>query len=160
MENDANEIIPRLWQGAAPPSPESVLEDGFTALFLCARGMPFESETFPGVLTVRAPFNDTENPSEKERSVAVKAAQHVKLLHDQGHNVLVTCQAGINRSGLVVALALHLIKGWKGEFCIEVIRQKRIPFGLTWDPYCPQPLCNSAFREIVLKTCPEGTSRQ
>lgn len=154
MENDANEIIPGLWQGAAPPSPESVLGDGFTALVLCARDFQPKTEEFPGVVVVHAPFDDTEKPSKDQLDTAVWASAQVEQLHKKAHKVLVTCQAGINRSGLVVALALHRIKGWPGDFCIQVVKQKRVPFGRTWDPYCPEPLCNSAFRQFILRACP------
>lgn len=62
-----------------------------------------------------------------------------------GRSILVTCLAGINRSGLVVALTLHRAFGYSGRACIELVRRKRIV-----DPGYP-PLSNQRFVEALLK---------
>lgn len=56
----------------------------------------------------------------------------------QGHKVLVRCQAGLNRSGLVTALTLCKL-GFTGEDAIELIRQQRTRFAL----------CNPDFERYV-----------
>jgi len=54
-------------------------------------------------------------------------------------NVLVTCQAGLNRSGIIVAAALHL-DGMPPQDAIALLRDKR----------SPAVLCNQAFEDWVL----------
>lgn len=125
---DASEIIPGLWQGGEPPLGTAVALHGFHTLVLCAREIQPDKEQFPGVEVIYAP-NDDE-PSKypftlKDLKVAVKASSGVASALLEGHNVLVTCAAGINRSGLVVALTLHRLYGWGGAKCIEHVRKKR-----------------------------------
>jgi protein-tyrosine phosphatase len=43
----------------------------------------------------------------------------------EGAQVLVTCRMGKNRSGLVSALALHLLTGQSGKACIQHIQSRR-----------------------------------
>jgi hypothetical protein len=56
-----------------------------------------------------------------------------------GDQVLIRCQAGLNRSGLVTALVL-LIEGWTPEAAIRQIRDQRSPWAL----------CNDAFIDWLL----------
>lgn len=55
---------------------------------------------------------------------------------------LVHCQAGLNRSSLVVATAL-VLDGMAGREAVALLREKR-------SPAC---LCNPAFEEFVLNGC-------
>ena len=57
--------------------------------------------------------------------LAVSVADWVQT----GHRVLVRCQAGYNRSGLVVAFALMEL-GYSTQEAIDLIREKRSPFAL------------------------------
>jgi protein-tyrosine phosphatase len=52
-----------------------------------------------------------------------------------GRHVLVHCDAGLNRSGLVCALVIRVLQGFGGAHAVEFIRACR-------DPYA---LCNDAF---------------
>mgnify|MGYP000667986346 CR=1 FL=1 len=52
---------------------------------------------------------------------------------------LVHCQAGLNRSGLITALALHL-GGMSAADAISLLREKR----------CPMVLCNQTFEQWLL----------
>lgn len=52
------------------------------------------------------------------------ATQVVNAL-EQGGNVLVHCQAGINRSNLIAATALTLWKGLSAADAIDVLRERR-----------------------------------
>ena len=55
-----------------------------------------------------------------------------------------TCQAGVNRSAFVAALALMFSGLGAGE-AVELIREKRKPpIGMT-------PLCNTTFVELLFK---------
>lgn len=65
-----------------------------------------------------------------------------KLVNDyrkRGKNVLVHCQAGLNRSSLVAARALMLNDGYTGAQAIQELRDKR-------SPAC---LCNPAFEQYL-----------
>lgn len=63
---------------------------------------------------------------------------HIALAVAQGKRVLVRCQAGYNRSGLVVALVL-LAHGYTADAAIALIREKRSGFAL----------CNESFVELI-----------
>ncbi len=121
---DAHEIIPGLWQGGAPPSGDDVAKAGFDLLVLCATGWQPPSEDFPGVGVIRAPFDD-HVLNVDERGTARRAARMVASALKAGRKVLVTCVAGINRSGLVTALAIHERMGYSGKACVELVRGKR-----------------------------------
>lgn len=66
------------------------------------------------------------------------AEQVVDRLHE-GHKTLVHCQAGLNRSGLVAALALTKM-GYTAREAIDLLREKRSPV----------VLCNSTFEQWLL----------
>lgn len=59
---------------------------------------------------------------------------------DRGDKTLVHCQAGLNRSNLITALAL-IKRGRKPEEAIALLREKRSPV----------VLCNQAFEDWLLK---------
>lgn len=124
---DANEIVPFLWQGSLPIPGDGVREAGFQVLVLCAREYQLEPENYPGVQVVHAPNDDSvQFPLTREKlSVAVTAARAVAKAVRAKQKTLVTCAAGLNRSGLVSALALHLLNGWAGDQCIMVVRKFR-----------------------------------
>lgn len=64
------------------------------------------------------------------------AAQRAAQLLSKGNKVLVTCMAGLNRSGMVAAMALHLHTGWSGEECVRHIQSQR-----------SMALCNETFEQ-------------
>ena len=70
----------------------------------------------------------------------------VKMAHTDwvnGKKVLIRCQAGWNRSGLVTALVL-MRDGMEAHEAIDLIREKR----------SPRALCNKNFVEFLLNTNP------
>jgi len=54
----------------------------------------------------------------------IEIAMQVNRYLDHGKTVLVHCQAGLNRSGLVAATAL-MLKGMSGPDAIKLLREKR-----------------------------------
>jgi protein-tyrosine phosphatase len=64
-----------------------------------------------------------------------------KWVHDRRSrgNVLVTCQAGLNRSGIITATAL-VLDGYTPQEAIDLLRTKR----------SPAVLCNQAFEDFIL----------
>ncbi len=71
----------------------------------------------------------------------------VRLAHQDwksGKKVLIRCQAGWNRSGLITALVL-IREGLEPQKAINLIREKR----------SPHALCNKTFVEFLLKQDPK-----
>lgn len=125
---DAHEIVPGLWQGSVPTLGKGVAQGGFHLLVLSAREHQYPSVYFPGVAVVNAPNDDNAayGPLTREKlKVALQAARRVVKTVKAGKAALVTCAAGLNRSGLVSALALHLLHGWSGDRCIKQVRARR-----------------------------------
>lgn len=125
-------IAPKLWQGPCPPSFQRVIEDGFSLVVFCA------DEIQPTVLPPRqlqvlyAPMDDNAaRPiNDEEWALAVRAARLVATASHAGERCLVTCAAGLNRSGLVSALALHYRFGVPGRDAIALVRRGPGPAAL------------------------------
>lgn len=124
MDLDAHEVFPNLWQGSRPPRGSELQKLGFSTVVFCA------DEWQPEVLGVEAIYapNDDDGVSEPNATqlrVAVNAARRVAQQVKEGKKVLVTCWMGLNRSGLVSAIAMHILSGKTGSECAEIIREKR-----------------------------------
>jgi protein-tyrosine phosphatase len=106
-----------------------------TTVVLCAiEDQPKVYTKNPSPLTViRVPFDDNPGFSDLELlrvfdqtfQISQDLAKRVNL----GENVMVTCHAGLNRSGLVSGLTLILL-GFSAEQSIEAIRKARGPYAL------------------------------
>lgn len=81
-------------------------------------------------------FDAAEMP---DADLVLRLAETVNLFRGYG-NVLVHCQAGLNRSGLVTALAL-ILDGDEPEVAIHRLRSER----------CPIVLCNETFERWLLE---------
>lgn len=151
QKNDAlwSEILPGLWQGGTDDN------DWMEAKVY---GKPFIDPTdFDTVVTL---FADARPVGWFVRELRYGFWDHdmrdfdptdlfdlVKLAHadwKRGKQVLVRCQAGWNRSGLVMALIL-IREGYKPEHAIELIRARRSSFAL----------CNRDFARWLMKVNPE-----
>lgn len=140
----AQELHPGLWQGSWPPPGPWLAQRGFTTLVLCA----FEyqpphyihpnhaahgalgtsaANPWPGVEVIYAPNDDDfeQPPSREVLRLAIKAGRIVAARLAQKRKVLVTCNMGKNRSGLVSALGLHLHLGISGEAATRIVQTKR-----------------------------------
>lgn len=136
---DAHNILPRLWQGSAPDLGSQVARAGFQALVLAADEYQPPARAFPGVAVMHAPLDDHYDPltaEEWERiiSAARFAAYNVSL----GRRTLITCQAGLNRSGIITALTVCFLTGTSGEDAVRLIQRRR-----------PDALCNSNFVDHI-----------
>lgn len=121
MNLDANRIAPHLYQGAHPAPRTPLRQLGFDVLVLCAYERQEPDSAYSGVKIVRAPMDDANYiPAE-----ALPAARAVASAWRAGHRVLVTCNMGRNRSGLVVALALCILTGKPGRECLLHVRRHR-----------------------------------
>jgi protein-tyrosine phosphatase len=133
-----------IWQGSAPPEGSALRDAGFDVLVLCADEHQPYADRFPGVHVIHAPNDDNPRryPSEEERRRACLVAMEVaRRVEEGGQKVLVTCQMGMNRSGFVSALATHILTGFGGKKCVELVQKNRRPRAGF------KPLCNPRFVE-------------
>jgi protein-tyrosine phosphatase len=79
---------------------------------------------FPGVMVIHVPLED-HLITPKEWQAALRVADDVASLHEQGAKVLVTCMLGLNRSGLITALTIHRLTGIGGHAAEKLVRSKR-----------------------------------
>lgn len=112
---DAVRIGPKLYMGSFPAPGPDVGRSGFRLLILAAeeREPQLLVNAYPGVAVLPAPLDDgplTGAMLETARFAAV----HVVAAVSRSIRTLVTCNQGRNRSGLIVALALHCLTGWPG----------------------------------------------
>ena len=129
-----DQILPRLFQGGTEDDHvvgEGVPVDHYrgerpfgliVTLYADAQPAPW------GVEEIRFGFPDgnlTESAIERVLRIALTA-------HDRwiaGERVLIRCQAGVNRSGLVTALVL-MLQGMSAEEAIALLRERRSPMVL------------------------------
>lgn len=87
---------------------------------------PGKHGVIPDVEVLRCPYDDSDTVISAIKAHLIVMTAKVVALHLQaGRTVLVTCVAGINRSSLVVALALQLYEGLEPWLAVERIRAKR-----------------------------------
>lgn len=122
MKIDANCITPRLWQGSNPPQGPALRALGFNTLALCAREHQYPSEMYPGLRVLKVPMDDSAwVPVEEAQAAARVLADE----HRVGRKILVVCNMGLNRSGLVTALTLWHLSGRPGVECLWQVQSRR-----------------------------------
>jgi len=126
-EVDATCVYGNLYQGSRPPLGTVLRRLGFDVLVLCAQEFQPDEGRFPGLQVIHVPFDDdpTTLPDRSVLRGVVEAGQHVANALSEDKKVLVTCWMGLNRSGLVSALALHLLLDLPGREIVRMIRSKR-----------------------------------
>lgn len=124
---DADEVAPNIFQASIPTRGTLLRDHGFDVVVLCASSYQPPASEFPGVHVIHAPNEDEQDwpPPKFRLQEAMRAAKEVAALVKQGKRALITCQAGLNRSGLVSALVIHLIYGWSGERCVRQVQKRR-----------------------------------
>ena len=130
-----DQILPGLWQGGTeddevvggriPADHHGALAgrrtrfDVVVTLYADAQPAPW------GVEELRFGFPDADlTPEFASRAIAL--ARHAHRRWRDGERVLVRCQAGVNRSGLVMALVL-MLEGMDAHDAIALIRERRAP---------------------------------
>lgn len=144
---EASEIVPSIWQGSFPTPGGSVRASGFNLLVLCAEEKQEPASSYPGVEVFHAPNYDdgVHVLNRDDLALAIRAARRIQQVVESGGRALSTCRAGLNRSGLVTGIALHLLYGWDGDTIIRRIRRKRPAKGGT------RPLSNPEFTAALRK---------
>jgi protein-tyrosine phosphatase len=126
--------------GPKPPTGSAVARGGFQMLVLCAIEYQPPASKFPGVYVLHVPLTDHGAAMTSiERTLARRAARIVAKELSRGHNVLVTCRQGRNRSALVAAIALVQL-GMSRPRSISHLRRMRF-----------QALANKDFERMVAR---------
>jgi hypothetical protein len=126
---DLSEIVPNLWQGSRHSISKYLNRYKFNVLVLCAEEWQPPRSIFPdSVEVIYSPNADDpfRNPTRNELLRAVQTGRQVALAVRKNRKVLTTCMAGLNRSGLVNAIALHFLTGDDGHTCMRRVRLKRL----------------------------------
>lgn len=118
---DATVVSPRLWIGAKPPLDKEIPK--VDVLVLCAAEIQPDALAFKGTV-VRCPIPDGGLDGKQIRLVMQTAVAVAKAII-AGKRVLVTCHLGLNRSALVVALALYQLTTMDAAQIVEHIRRHR-----------------------------------
>jgi protein-tyrosine phosphatase len=123
----ADKIHTCLFQGGAPPTGDALAKAGIDVLVLCAAENQ-DASVYNDIEVICAPGDDDPRVSRMMQFVPIwtKAAALVAERVRTGKNVLVTCMAGQNRSGMVTAIALHYLTGMTGEECVEHLQSRRM----------------------------------
>ncbi len=130
--DDYNEIVPYLWMGGCPVI-GAPLDPSFESVVVCVNHFRWD---YPATTMVfDFPFQDgyaSELPPLARLEEVVD--QRIILPINLHIRTLVHCQAGLNRSGLLVALAL--IRGvpdyyQRPDDAIKLLREKRSPCCVT-----------------------------
>lgn len=140
----ASEILPGLFMGgtadrdvvqvaqAGAGLGERRPYDAVVTLYAWAQPVPWEVEE------LRYGFGDCELDS-TDLDRVLRAARWAWRRWQSGDQVLIRCQAGLNRSGLVTALVL-LLEGYDAASAVSLVRERRSSWAL----------CNHHFVEWLL----------
>jgi hypothetical protein len=127
--SDLSEIVPNLWQGSRHSISRFLDRYKFNVLVLCAEEWQPPRSMFPdSVEVIYSPNADDpfRDPTRNELLRAVHSGRRVAIAVRKNRKVLTTCMAGLNRSGLVNAIALHFLTGDDGRTCMRRVRLKRL----------------------------------
>jgi protein-tyrosine phosphatase len=107
---DVARIIPGLWVGSAPSTRQAkrLTGGGITAVVDLRAENGEVTDWPPSVQVCAVPLVDHGTPTQK---ALLDAAQVVGQLMSEGHEVLVHCRAGLERSA-TVACAVLMMQGW------------------------------------------------
>lgn len=134
------EMDTNLWTGGTPAGRPSLTKHFDKVLCL------YPWEPYPVSDTVEKVDVELYDALDQALEQIEPLADLVNQWRDEGKRVLVHCQAGLNRSSLVAALAIMKKSGKPGYQVINEMRQKR----------SSEVLCNDAFQEFLLNWGKDG----
>ena len=131
-----SKVIPGLYQGDRSDALAALmgLVRADLLVLAAAEVQPPKDAPCPRPPTLSVLLRDDEEPQERALAEAKHVAMAVADAVRDGKVCVVTCAMGLNRSGLVTALALVEL-GRTAEQAVELIRRARGPLAL----------CNEAF---------------
>jgi hypothetical protein len=128
-----------LWQGSASTTHIADMHD-FQVVVLCA--VEWQPQLSSRLEVIRF-LSDDCKLTRAHLQEAIYIASKVERRVRTGKNVLVTCFAGLNRSGLVTALAAMKLTNKPGSEVLKHIQARR-----------PGALCNASFANVISKLVP------
>lgn len=131
-----SEIAERLWMGGCQDNGED-LGSEFAYIVALTNSQYHRYKADFDTTVLRYDLKDTTHTAPNEKQI-FDIAKIVSAFRSKG-NTLVHCQAGLNRSGLVVGLSL-MLDGWTAKDAIELMRKGR----------CEVVLCNERFEKWLL----------
>lgn len=120
---DADRVIRGLYMGGRPEALRELRD--FHVVVFCAEEYQPDFGDPRRTLLIYAPFDDTRTPSPHEVNIAVRAGERVAELLDRNRRCLVTCYAGLNRSGLVTGIAVRKHTHLPTSETVDLIRAAR-----------------------------------
>lgn len=120
-------ILPHLYQGEKPPTGPTMRAHGFDVVVLCASEYQPSGAEFAGARVLHAPFHDIFGVplTFEEKRMIMNTAARVAQAVRSGSRVYVSCWQGINRSGLVTALAVRELTGCTGTEAMRWVQARR-----------------------------------
>lgn len=148
-DHEWNEIIPGLWQGGhvyrvnGLPFHTDLTGQGFEFV-VSLHTESWMTKSVPGPEAEHLVYEIPDGPvfADDEETLH-DLAEQVNAAVDLGMKTLVRCQAGYNRSGLIVAMAL-IKRGYQPADAIALLREKRSSWAL----------CNPRFVDYLLQMEP------
>ena len=140
---ECSKIADGLYMGSRPVRGPWVRVRGFNVLVLTACDFQPPAADYPGVEVGRVPIDDATLLPDEALAVT-RMARIIASRIRRGDKILITCNHGRNRSGLVTALTLARLAGCSGiEAALQVKANRRSPFG--------EALTNASFIEYLMK---------
>lgn len=129
---DASRIVSGIYQGGIPPMGRAVRAAGFDVLVLAAAEYQPPAAQFPGVLVYHLPLLDDRGPVTPPEASAIRALSRRLAAHRHaGARILITCAAGLNRSGIITAATVRRLTRAPHRQIVNHIRAKRSPLALS-----------------------------
>jgi len=149
--DDTTRIYRELHQGQWPPVGAWLQHRGFDVLVLTAAEHQPPASSFPGVRVIRFPMDDDCHDWPSSRLMELRRlSTWLSRAVNAGQKVLVTCQMGLNRSGIVVAATVMQLTGAPALDVVAMMRRRRDP----------AVLCNPVFVEILRTEVASWTARR
>lgn len=119
-----SEVAPGLYVGSKPPPGRHA---GVDVVVLAAMEYQPPAHLFPGAEVIHAPLDDDPRRPMREDEVvrAARTADRVARRLRAGRRVLVTCAMGLNRSGLIAALAMADVYRMRADEIVARLRRAR-----------------------------------
>jgi protein-tyrosine phosphatase len=126
--DSSNEIVPNLWIGRLEIQPAEAFDAGFRVVIMLEEVTRNDVRPPPGDVFLSWPIEDSDErlPDEEMLDVVVDlAARSIRARRP----TLITCMGGLNRSGLVAAMALCRL-GHSPDEALALVRAARGPYAL------------------------------
>ena len=126
--DSSNEIVANLWIGRLDIEPADAFEAGFQVVVMLEEVTRNEVRPPRGGLFLSWPIEDSDEELPDEDTLELVVDLVARSIRAE-RPTLITCMGGLNRSGLVAAMALCRL-GRSPDEAIELVRAARGPYAL------------------------------